>query len=107
MIYIQKNYFKIESLSGVDILNFNKMLDDFRQEFIDNKDVYIKYKQVQVRKHKKKRINKKWLKRYGTRPVPICTLELFEKMEDLMDVGIQERLSGLFEKLVDIKDINL
>jgi hypothetical protein len=107
MIYIQKNCFKIESLSGVDILNFNKMLDDFRQEFIDNKDVYIKYKQVQVRKHKKKRINKKWLKRYGTRPVPICTLELFEKMEDLMDVGIQERLSGLFEKLVDIKDINL
>ena len=83
------------------------MLDDFRQESIDNKDVYIKYKQVQVRKHKKKRINKKWLKRYGTRPVPVCTVELFEKMEDLMDVGVQERLSGLFEKFVDIKDINL
>ena len=58
MIYIQKNYFKIESLSGVDILNFNKMLDDFRQEFIDNKDVYIKYKQVQVRKHKRKELTR-------------------------------------------------
>ena len=33
---------------------------------------------VQVRKHKKKRINKKWLKRYGMKEVPWKTLVLFE-----------------------------
>lgn len=27
-------------------------------------------KNVQARKHKKKRINKKWLKRYGTKAIP-------------------------------------
>lgn len=33
---------------------------------------------VQARKHKKKRINKKWMKRYGTRRVPWKKYILFD-----------------------------
>ena len=33
---------------------------------------------VQTRKHKKKRINKKWLKRYGTKQVPWKKMLFFD-----------------------------
>lgn len=88
-------------------MSFNELVDDFRQEVLDNKDVYIKYKQVQIKRHKKKRINKKWLKRYGTKPVPICTLELFEKIEELVNIGIQEKVDKMFEGFADIRDIRI
>lgn len=35
-------------------------------------------KDIQARKHKKKRINKKWLKRYGMKKVPREDLFLFD-----------------------------
>lgn len=91
----------------VDIVNFNELVNNFRQEILDNKDLYIKYKQVQIKRHKKKRINKKWLKRYGTKPVPVTTVELFEKIEEIMNVGIEEKTDKLIDGFVNIRDVNM
>ena len=37
-----------------------------REELFYGHSIYIATKEWQKRKHRKKRINKKWLKRYGT-----------------------------------------
>lgn len=56
-------------------------------------------KDVQARRHKKKRINKKWLKRYGHKAVPddtkvymtneaiFMTRRCFDKLKDQIDSG--------------------
>lgn len=51
-------------------IDLNKVLGLDIAQFPDSYDIqYIKV--IQVRKHKKKRINKKWLKRYGYKKVII------------------------------------
>ena len=48
----------------------NKLFDELFAPILSNTSFDITYtKSVQVRKHRKKRINKKWAKRYGFRPV--------------------------------------
>jgi len=93
----------IDDKQGVDILNFNELAENFKQEILNNKEVYIKYKQVQVKKHKKKRINKKWLKRYGTKPVPICTVELFEKVEDILNLIMLEKIEKMTDEFIGLE----
>ncbi len=86
-------------------MNFNELTENFKQEILNNKEVYIKYKQVQVKKHKKKRINKKWLKRYGTKPVPIYTVELFEKIEDILNLIMLEKIEKMTDEFIDLEKI--
>ena len=38
--------------------------------YLNGIPVYVQGNKVQVKKHKKKRINKKWIKRYGYRYTP-------------------------------------
>ncbi len=86
-------------------MNFNELAENFKQEILNNKEVYIKYKQVQVKKHKKRRINKKWLKRYGTKPVPICTVKLFEKIEDVLNLIMLEKIEKMTDEFIDLEKI--
>lgn len=52
---------KFYSLLGVDV---SKMPDSYDVQFL---------KVVQVRKHKKRRINKKWVKRYGYKTIKVIS----------------------------------
>jgi hypothetical protein len=52
---------KFYSLLGVDV---SKMPDSYDVQFL---------KVVQVRKHKKRRINRKWAKRYGYKPITVTS----------------------------------
>lgn len=71
-------------------------------EYLNGKRVLITNmitKDVQARKHKKKRINKKWLKRYGYKAVPddtkkymiyediFMTKRCFERLKKQIDSG--------------------
>jgi hypothetical protein len=57
------------------------------------------FKQVQARRHRKKRINKKWLKRYGTKIIQIRPKS--ESDEYLVGMGkifVPEELWDVFQK---------
>lgn len=59
------------------------------------------YKKVQARKHKQKRINKKWLKKYGTKMVQTRpeTKNFFMAFNKLM---VPEELWDVFIKSVKV-----
>lgn len=60
--------FTLESDKAFDI---DKLLKIFGVDISGKPDLYtVQYsKTIQVRKHKKKRINKKWIKRYGYKQI--------------------------------------
>ena len=58
-------------------------------------------KDVQRRTHKKKRINKKWLKRYGMKIVPDNTKILLVNNTLMMTAKCYEKLKKLTDKDVD------
>ncbi len=74
---------------------------------------------VQVRRHKKKRINKKWLKRYGTRLVNgknrcmvftdefgakkmICSPDVMDKLRDNIEVHPKYKISDAVWRLTHV-----
>ena len=58
-------------------------------------------KDIQRRTHKKKRINKKWLKRYGMKIVPDNTKILLVNNTLMMTEKCYEKLKNLTDKNVD------
>ena len=62
-------------------------------------------KDVQRRTHKKKRINKKWLKRYGMKIVPDNTKILLVNNTLIMTEKCYEKLKNLTDKDVDDMEI--
>ena len=64
-------------------------------------------KDVQRRTHKKKRINKKWLKRYGMKIVPDNTKILLVNNTLMMTGKCYEKLKKLTDKDVDDMEIFL
>lgn len=62
-------------------------------------------KDVQRRTHKKKRINKKWLKRYGMKIVPDNTKILLVNNALIMTEKCYEKLKKLTDKDVDDMEI--
>lgn len=65
-------------------------------------------KDIQRRTHKKKRINKKWLKRYGMKIVPDNTKILLANNNTLMMTGkCYEKLRKFTDKDADIMEIFL
>ena len=64
-------------------------------------------KDVQRRTHKKKRINKKWLKRYGMKIVPDNTKILLVNNTLMMTEKWYEKLKKLTDKDVDDMEIFL
>ena len=57
----------------------------------------VDFKQVQRRKHKKKRINKKWLKRYGeiTKTVPSDKIYIFDNVVSGHPVTIAKLIKAI------------
>ena len=55
-------------------------------------------KNVQNRTHKKKRINKKWFKRYGTKSVPDDTKFFITGSSVIMTSGAYEKLRKQIEE---------
>lgn len=71
------------------------MIQDGR--YFVERDVEIP-KQVQVRKHKKRRINKKWAKRYGYK------IEYVTKKSKVMDVTINNVVEFCIEKQIPLPE---
>ena len=61
-------------------------------------------KDIQRRKHKKRRINKKWLKRYGYKCVPDDDKIIMSNNKLFMTKGAYERVKKV-SKVVDINFI--
>lgn len=59
-------------------------------------------KQVQCRTHRKKRINKKWLKRYGTRTVPDNQKILVTQEYVFMTQKCFDKISNLVEHFEEV-----
>lgn len=72
-------------------------------ENLGYKIITTKYitKDVQRRTHKKKRINKKWLKKYGTKIVPDNTKILLVNNTLIMTEKCYEKLKRLTDKDAD------
>lgn len=79
-------------------------LQEIAQEMMKDISRYAVYKEaevpktVQIRKHKKKRINKKWKKRYGT------TIILVKKKALVADITVNDVLEFCKEKNLPLPD---
>ena len=62
--------------------------------------IYIATKEIQIRKHHKKRINKKWRKRYGT--IELNSMPHGEVI--MMDNGVLWMTKRTFQELVANKE---
>lgn len=99
--------------------NFRKYLEDKDKICVENDFVNYKvlgadtsskpdsysiqfYVMVQARKHKKKRINKKWLKRYGYKCVPDNDKMIVSNNKLFMTKGAYERV----KKGIKVIDVN-
>lgn len=61
--------------------------------------IYIATKEFQRRKHRKKRINKKWLKRYGTHEINMMPHNKIVMMDD-GTIWMTKRTYEVFKKQV-------
>jgi hypothetical protein len=77
-------------------VGMNAMSDNLKElKWYSGHPIYIATKQWQRRKHRKKRINKKWLKRYGT-----CEINMMPHNQVMMmDNGVIWMTKRTWEQL--------
>jgi hypothetical protein len=84
-----------------------QIVNDFRQHFNDNKDKYLVSNYRQIKIHHKKRINKKWLKRYGVEEYKKVTPECFEEISKVIDKIFEIRMPAFFDDFADVRNLKI
>lgn len=86
----------------------DKTLDDLKLYLTDHKDDFLINCTRQKKTHHKKRINKKWLKRYGLENYQrINSFLLFPIVNKTIDHLMVEKMETYFDDFINIKDINV
>lgn len=84
-----------------------QMLNDFKLHFNDNKNKYLTSNYSQIKIHRKKRINKKWLKRYGVEEYKRVTPECFEEIGKVIDKIMEVKLPTYFDCFAGIRNLTI
>ncbi len=84
-----------------------QILNDFKLHFNDNKDKLLTSNYSQIKIHRKKRINKKWLKIYGVEEYKRPTPECFEEISKVIDKIMEIKLPTYFDCFADIRDLRI
>jgi len=82
-----------------------QILNDFKLHFYENKNKYLTSNYQQLKIHRKKRINKKWLKKYGLKECKRPTSECFEEVSDVIDKLIKIKMLTYFDNFADINNL--
>lgn len=84
-----------------------QILNDFKQQFYDNKEKYLVSNYRQIKVHRKKRINKKWLKQYGLEEYKRPTPECFEEISKVIDKLMEMKIPAYFDNFADVRDLKI
>ncbi|MCE5220211.1 MAG: hypothetical protein LLF98_02790 [Clostridium sp.] len=84
-----------------------QIIDNFKLLLNKNKDKYLISFYYQVKTHRKKRINKKWLKRYGVKEYKRASPECFEETSKVIEQLIKIKLPTYFDNFVDVRDLKI